>query len=91
MFEAILTQEQRALRSEVREFVRWVPRELILDMDADKVRYPRGFVSEAGRRNLLGLRFPREHGGRQLDWQDEVVAIGDGPDHPTRVLQAAAR
>lgn len=75
MFEAILTQEQRALRSEARDFVRWLPRQLILDMDADQVRYPRGFVSEAGRRNLLGLRFPREYGGRQLGWEDEVVAI----------------
>jgi butyryl-CoA dehydrogenase len=62
MFGAMLTQERRALRGEARDFVRWVPRELILDMDADKVRYPRGFVREAGLRNLLGLRFPVECG-----------------------------
>jgi acyl-CoA dehydrogenase len=75
MFEAMLTDEQRALRDQVREFVRSVPRQLILDMDADRVRYPRDFVREAGRRNLLGLRFPAEWGGRGLRWEDEIVAI----------------
>lgn len=75
MFEAMLTEEQRALRDEVREFVRSVPRQLILDMDADRVQYPRDFVREAGQRNLLGLRFPPQYGGRGLRWEDEIVAI----------------
>ncbi len=75
MFEAMLTEKQRTLRDEVREFVRAVPRQLILDMDADEVKYPRDFVRDAGRRNLLGLRFPREYGGRGLEWEDEIVAI----------------
>ena len=75
MFEAMLTEKQRVLRDEVREFVRSVPRQLILDMDADRVRYPRDFVREAGQRCLLGLRFPPEYGGRGLKWEDEIVAI----------------
>jgi len=75
MFEAVLTERQRSLRDEVRGFVSAVPRQLILDMDADKVQYPRDFVREAGRRNLLGLRFPPEYGGRGLRWEDEIVAI----------------
>ena len=75
MFEAMLSEEQRLLRDQVREFVRSVPRQLILDMDAERVRYPRDFVLEAGRRNLLGLRFPTGYGGRGLKWEDEVVAI----------------
>ena len=75
MFEAILTNDQRRLRDEAREFVRSVPRKLILDMDADRVQYPSDFVHEAGRRNLLGLRFPLEYGGRGLRWEDEVLAI----------------
>ena len=37
MFEALLTDEQRALRDQAREFVRSVPRQLILDMDADRL------------------------------------------------------
>ena len=75
MFEPILTQVQRSLRDEIRELVWWVPRELILDMDADRIRYPRPFVREAGGRNLLGLRFPVGYGGRRLAWADEIVAI----------------
>jgi len=75
MFESMFTKDQRRLRDEAREFVRSVPRELILDMDADRVQYPRDFVRDAGRRNLLGLRFPLECGGRGLRWEDEVIAI----------------
>ena len=40
MIDALLTEPQRQLRDEVREFVKGVPRQLLLDMDADKVRYP---------------------------------------------------
>ena len=75
MFDAILTPEQKALRDEVRAFVKGVPRQLILHMDADRVRYPREYVEEAAQRNLLGLRFPREYGGRGLGWTDEIVAL----------------
>jgi len=75
MFDAILTPEQKALRDEMRAFVKGVPRQLILDMDADRVRYPREYVEEAARRNLLGLRFPKEYGGRGLGWADEIVAL----------------
>jgi alkylation response protein AidB-like acyl-CoA dehydrogenase len=75
VFEAILTERQRKLRDEVQDFVKSVPRQLILDMDADRVKYPRDFVIEAGHRDLLGLRFPAEYGGRGLGWEDEIVAI----------------
>ena len=38
MFETLLTEEQKALRDEVRAFVRdEVPRQLLLDMDAGQV------------------------------------------------------
>ncbi|MEW6031717.1 MAG: acyl-CoA dehydrogenase family protein [Bacillota bacterium] len=72
----LLTPELRALRDEVRAFVREdVPRQLLLDMDADKVRYPREYVEKAAARNLLGLRFPKEYGGRGLGWTSEILAI----------------
>jgi len=75
VFDAILTLEQKRLRDEVRAFVKGVPRQLILDMDADRVRYPREFVEELAQRHLLGLRFPTEYGGRGLGWADEIVAL----------------
>ncbi|MBC7259077.1 MAG: acyl-CoA/acyl-ACP dehydrogenase [Chloroflexi bacterium] len=75
MFDWMLTAEQKRLQEEVREFVRSVPRQLILDMDADKVRYPREYIRWAAERNLLGLRFPAEYGGRGLRWEDEIIAL----------------
>jgi len=76
MFDFMLTDEQQALRDEVRAFVREkVPRRLILDMDADRVRYPRGYVQDLAAQRLLGLRFAPEYGGRGLGWQDEIVAL----------------
>ena len=75
MIEAMLSESQRSLRSEVREFVKAVPRQLILDMDADKVTYPRQYLEDAASRKLLGLRFAPEYGGRALKWEDEIVAL----------------
>jgi len=76
MLETLLTEQQRALRDEVRAFVRdEVPRQLILDMDAGEVSYPREFLEAAARHRLLGLRFPEEYGGRGLGWLDEIVAL----------------
>jgi len=66
----------KKLRDEVAVFVRDdVPRQLVLDMDAERVTYPREFIEAAARRRLLGLRFPEEHGGRGLGWAEEVVAL----------------
>jgi len=75
MIESLLTEKQKILRDKVRAFVKGVPRQLLLDMDADLVQYPREFVEEAARRGLLGLRFPRQYGGGGLSWTDEIVAI----------------
>ena len=73
--EAFLSPAERALRAEVQEFVKAVPRQLLLDMDADRVAYPREFLEEAGRRGLLGLRFDPHWGGRGLPWTSELVAL----------------
>ncbi len=73
--ELLLSAEDRALKQEVQEFVKWVPRQLLLDMDADKVRYPKEFIREAGKRNLLGLRFDKKWGGSEKPWSSEMVAL----------------
>ncbi|HSR30308.1 MAG TPA: acyl-CoA dehydrogenase family protein, partial [Anaerolineae bacterium] len=75
MLEAILSPTQKQLRTEVRAFVKEIPRQLVLDMDADRIRYPREFVEKAAGHNLLGLRFPIDDGGRALTWADEIVAL----------------
>lgn len=70
-----LTPEQKAIKEEMADFVKSVPRQLLLDMDAERVVFPREFLQEAGHRNLLGLRFPQTHGGRGLPWAVEMVAL----------------
>jgi len=71
----LLTKEEIILREKVQDFVKWVPRQLLLDMDADKVRYPMEFIREAGKRNLLGLRFDKKWGGSGMPWASEMVAL----------------
>ncbi|HOK03573.1 MAG TPA: acyl-CoA dehydrogenase family protein, partial [Spirochaetota bacterium] len=66
MFDFAMTDEQIKLRDEAREFTKWVPREMILEMDEEKIQFPREYLKECGRRNLLGIRIPAEYGGRGL-------------------------
>ncbi len=44
MLEVFLTEEQKKFKREVQDFVKSVPRQLIIDMDADKVKFPYEFV-----------------------------------------------
>ncbi len=75
MYDYLLSPDALALRDEVREFVKSVPRQLLLDMDNDKVQFPKEFLQEAGRRNLMGCRYPREWGGRGLDWVSTAMVM----------------
>ncbi|MCP4161426.1 MAG: hypothetical protein GY760_15235 [Deltaproteobacteria bacterium] len=74
MFDFIMTEEQKKLRDEAREFTKWVPKEMIMDMDAEKIQFPHEYIKEAGKRNLLGLRLPKKYGGRELGWVDNGIA-----------------
>ncbi len=82
MIDHLLSKEALKIRDEARELVRWVPRQMILDMDQDKIRFPREFLQEAGRRNLMGCRYPVQWGGRGLDWvtttavMEEIGTLG---------------
>lgn len=82
MFDFLLTDGQRALREEVRDLVQWVPPAMVVAMDRDVIRFPRDFLHEAGRRHLLGIRYPEAWGGRGFDWvttcmvMEEVGTLG---------------
>jgi len=71
----LLSDETVRLRGEMKEFVNSVDPELLRKMDRDEIDYPFEFVREAGKRGLLGLRFPEEYGGRGLSWLAESVAV----------------
>jgi butyryl-CoA dehydrogenase len=47
MFDYMMTKEQIKIRDEARDFVKWVPRQMILDMDTDKIKFPKEFLQEA--------------------------------------------
>ncbi len=82
MYDFLLTEGQRTIRDEARDFVKWVPRQMILDMDTDRIKFPKEFLQEAGRRNLLGCRYPKKWGGRGMDWattcllMEEIGTLG---------------
>jgi len=73
MFDHLLNEKQRRARDDARTFVNDTPRQLILDMDEEKVRFPREWLREAGKRGLLGVRHPVEWGGRGLNWVASTV------------------
>ncbi len=76
MYDVLMGGEERALRDEVRRFVKEeVPPELIKEMDMGQVEYPREFVKRLGEQGLLGVRFPKEFGGRGLPWTAEIWAL----------------
>ena len=73
--QAMLSKHDLDLRARVRDFVASIPRQLLLDMDDEKVVYPKEFLLEAGKRGLLGLRFDSQWGGSNLPWTTELVAL----------------
>ncbi len=75
MIEALLSEHQKKLREETRLFVKSIPGELLLEMDEEKVQYPREFLISAAGSQLLGLRFGKQYGGRGLKWIDEIIAL----------------
>ncbi|MHA3964667.1 MAG: acyl-CoA dehydrogenase family protein [Candidatus Thorarchaeota archaeon SMTZ1-45] len=76
MFEVLLSDDEKKLRDDVRAFVRdKVDSELIVAMDSKEKEYPYEFIKAAAKANLLGLRFPKEYGGRALGWVSEMLAV----------------
>lgn len=76
MFEFLLNEEEKALQNEVRDFVKNdVPSKMVRDMDLSIIETGRPFIEMAGKKNLLGLRFPKQYGGRGLNWVADVAAI----------------
>lgn len=76
MFDVLLTEDEKKLRDEVRLFVKdKVSPETIIGMDGREKEYPYEFIKTAAKANLLGLRFPKEFGGRGLGWVSEMVAL----------------
>ena len=75
LYDALLTEEEKVLRDEVRRFVRdEVPADLLRAMDRDETKFPYEFIAKLAQHGLRGIRFPKKWGGRELPWTAEVVA-----------------
>jgi len=75
LYDALLTDQEKTLRDEVRKFVRdEVPADLLRAMDREEIKFPYEFVEKLAKHGLRGLRFPRKWGGRELPWTAEILA-----------------
>ncbi len=74
-YPELLDTQEKQIQEEVRAFARdKVSADYIRAMDREEIDYPKQFVQELGRQNLLGLRFEPKWGGRGLPWSAEVQA-----------------
>jgi len=69
------TEQEIKLREEVKDFAKSVDAELLRKMDRNEIDYPFEFLQEAAKKKLLGLRFPKKYGGRELTWTAEMTAL----------------
>lgn len=74
-YPELMNEEERKIQAEVRQFVREeVSPDYVRALDKDEIKYPREYVQKLAARNLLGLRFDPQWGGRGLPWTCEVIA-----------------
>ena len=75
IFEFMLDPAAKAIADETREFVKKeVAPDYLRAMDRDEIKFPRELYEKYAAHNLLGLRFPKEYGGRGLNWVADVAA-----------------
>ena len=75
MYDYLLTDENRIFREEVRKFVKnTISPSLLKKMDKDEIQYPTEWLKALAKQNLIGIRFPKEYGGRELNWESEIIA-----------------
>jgi acyl-CoA dehydrogenase len=76
MYDYMLDETGRAIRDKVRAFVKnEVDPEYLRRMDRDEIKYPLELYKKYAQHQLLGLRFPKEHGGQGLSWVAECAAM----------------
>jgi len=71
----LLSEEEAKLRDEIKDFVRSIDPDYLRGMEAEEIDYPRDALKEMARRRILGLRFPKKYGGRELNWVSDCVAV----------------
>jgi len=77
MFDFMMTKEQIKIRDEARDFVKWVPRQMILDMDTDKIKFLRSSCRRPAGEICWGAAI-RKMGGKGFGLGDHLHANGRG-------------
>jgi len=74
-FDFLLDADAQAVASEARELAKnEVAPQYLKAMDRDEVKFPREIYEKYAEHNLLGVRFPKEYGGRGLNWIASIAA-----------------
>jgi len=71
----LLTNEEAKLRDEIKDFVKSIDPDYLRAMEAEEIDYPEEALKEMARRRILGLRFPKKYGGRELNWVSDCAAV----------------
>ncbi len=75
MTDILLTEEEIKFREELRAFIaREIDPALVERMDSEKEEYPYEFIRKMGKGGYLGVSFPKEYGGRGLNFVCEMLA-----------------
>ena len=74
-FDFLLDADAQAVAREARELAKnEVAPQYLKAMDRDEVKFPREIYRKYAEHNLLGVRFPKEYGGRGLNWIASIAA-----------------
>jgi len=71
----LLTEEETKLRDEIKDFVKSIDPDYLRAMEAEKIDYPKEALKEMAKRKILGLRFPKKYGGRELNWVSDCLGV----------------
>lgn len=75
MEDILLTEDEKKIKYEARKVVKEIPHELIRKIEREEVKFPREFIEMITSRNIVGLRFPAQYGGRNQSWVAEMAAV----------------
>ena len=71
----LLVEEEARLRDEIKDFVKSIDPNYMRAMEAEEIDYPKEALQEMAKRKILGLRFPKEYGGRELNWIADCIGV----------------
>lgn len=71
----LLNEEEKEIKALARRIVKELPSDLIRKIEREEVTFPREFIDSVTKNGAVGLRFPREYGGKGGSWVGEASAV----------------